>query len=102
MNTVGTFGVVGLVLLVSGGVGAGSVNTVLDGAQSNTWHTLVADDFHLEASGPAYREGPLSVSYFVPLAMFQCHGTRPRASAGRSQAGGSCQQFESHPDNCVC
>ena len=26
------------------------------GAEARTWHLLVADDYHLEAGGPAYRE----------------------------------------------
>ena len=54
MNTVGTFGGMGTVPLVPASA-VGRVTQYCYGSQANTWHLRVADDYHLEASGPEYR-----------------------------------------------
>ena len=56
MHTVGTFGIASASYYwsrVSSAVGR--LSQYLVGRQANTWHLLVADDYHLDAGGKAYR-----------------------------------------------
>ena len=52
----------------------------LAGNRANTWHMLVADDFHLEVSGHAYRDALLSCS--APYAVFHCRGMKLQGGLG--------------------
>ena len=57
VNTVGTFGVASASYYWSRVASAiGRLCQYIAGAEARTWHLLVADDYHLEAGGPAYRE----------------------------------------------
>ena len=61
VNTEGTFGVALASYCWSWVASSlGRLSQYLAGTQANTWHMLVADVFHLEASGPAYRAALLS------------------------------------------
>ena len=53
-NTTGTVGEASAAL--------GRLTQYLTGAKADTWYLLVAEDFHLEASGPACKEALLSFS----------------------------------------
>ena len=56
VNTVGTFGVASASYYWSRVAGAiGRIAQYCTGTQAITWHLLVADDYHLEASGSEYR-----------------------------------------------
>ena len=57
VNTVGTFGVASASYYWSRVASSvGRLCQYIPGGAARTWHLLVADDFHLEAGGPAYRE----------------------------------------------
>ena len=56
VNTVGTFGVASASCYRSRVASSlGRLSQYLVGARAQTWHVLVADDFHLEAGGEEYR-----------------------------------------------
>ena len=64
INTVGTFGVASASYWWSRVATAlGRLAQYVPGKAANTWHLLVADDFHLEAGGPEYR--PAIVAFFI-------------------------------------
>ena len=64
INKVGTFGVASASYYWSRAASAlGRLTQYITGRTANTWHQLVADDFHLEASGPEYRAA--LISFFV-------------------------------------
>ena len=64
INKVGTFGVASASHYWSRAASAlGRLTQYITGRTANTWHQLVADDFHLEASGTEYRAA--LVSFFV-------------------------------------
>ena len=64
INKVGTFGVASASYCWSRTATAiGRLTQYITGRRATTWHQLVADDFHLEASGPDYRAA--LVSFFV-------------------------------------
>ena len=55
-NTVGTFGVASASYYWCRTAAAfGRLSQYFGGNAARTWHMVVADDFHLEAGGPAYR-----------------------------------------------
>ena len=56
INKVGTLGISSASYCWSRVAGAlGRLSQYLIGGKAKTWHLLVADDFHLDASGPEYR-----------------------------------------------
>ena len=56
INKVGTFGISSASYCWSRVAGAlGRLSQYLIGGKARTWHLLVADGFHLDASGPEYR-----------------------------------------------
>ena len=56
-NTVGTFGVASASYSWSRvGSAIGRLCQYISGTSARTWHLLVADDYHLDAGGPRYRE----------------------------------------------
>ena len=60
INKVGTFGKSSASYYWSRVAGAlGRLSQYLIGGKAKTWHLLVADDFHLDASGPEYRSALL-------------------------------------------
>ena len=64
INKVGTFGVASASYYWSRAASAlGRLTQCITGRTANTWHQLVADDFHFEASGPEYRAA--LISFFV-------------------------------------
>ena len=64
VNKVGTFDVASASYYWSRVASAlGRLAQYLSGEQAHTWHMLVADDFHLEASGSGYR--PALFAFFV-------------------------------------
>ena len=64
INKVGTFGVASASYYWSRAASAlGRLTQYITGRTANTWHQLVADDFHLEASGTEYRTA--LISFFV-------------------------------------
>ena len=63
VHTVGTFGVASASYYWSRVAGAiGRVTQYCSGSKADTWHVLVADDFHLEAGGPEYRRFTARIS----------------------------------------
>ena len=68
MNTVGSFGVASASYHWSRvGSALGRLTQYLAGDTAQTWHLLVADDFHLDAGRGGYREALLS--FFVLCAL---------------------------------
>ena len=64
INKVGTFGVASASFYWSRAASAlGRLTQYITGRTANTWLQLVADDFHLEVSGPEYRAA--LISFFV-------------------------------------
>ena len=64
INKVGTFGVASASNYWSRAASAlGRLTQYITGRTANTLHQLVADDFHLEATGPEYRAA--LISFFV-------------------------------------
>ena len=64
INKVGTFGISSASYYWSRVASAlGRLAQYIVGSRANTWHLLVADDFHLDASGPEYRTA--LISFFV-------------------------------------
>ena len=64
VHTVGTFGVASASYYWSRVAGAiGRVTQYCSRSKADTWHVLVADDFHLEAGGPECR--PALLAFFV-------------------------------------
>ena len=68
VNTVGTFGVASASYYWSRVASAiGRLTQYLAGSRVETWHMLVADDFHLETAGEAYC--PALMVFFVLCAV---------------------------------
>ena len=68
MNTVGTFGVASASYYWSRVATAiGRLCQYIPASSANTWHLLVADDYHLEAGGTEYRAA--IISFFVLCAV---------------------------------
>ena len=88
VNAVGTFGVASASYYWSSmGSALGRVTHYLSGDTAQSWHLLVADDFHLDAGGGGYREALLSVFILcalsgVPLSWSKTAGGDPVAWVG--------------------
>ena len=68
VNTVGTFGVASASYYWPRiGSALGRLTHYLSGDTAQSWHLLVADDFHLDAGGGSYREALLS--FFILCAL---------------------------------
>ena len=81
VNTVGTFGVAPASYYWSRVAGAiGRIAQYCTGAQAITWHLLVADDYHLEASGSEYRAALLV--FFVVCDTVGIHLSWHKTSGG--------------------
>ena len=80
VHTVGTFGVAYASYYGSRVAGAiGCVTQYSAGSKADTWHVLVADDFHLEAGGPEHRPALLAFTVVcvvagVPLSWLKTAG----------------------------
>ena len=82
INKVGTFGVASASYYWSRAASAlGRLTQHITGRTANTWHQLVADDFHLEASGIEYRA---ALVYFFVL----CSTAGVPLSWGKTAGGG--------------
>ena len=56
VHTVGTFGVASVLLPAAGRRGrSGASRSTVPETKADTWHVLVADDFHLKTGNPDYR-----------------------------------------------
>ena len=71
VHTVGTFGVASASYYWS---------RVASGCKADTWHVLVADDFHLEAGGPKYR--PALLAFFVVCVIAGIPLSWPKTAGG--------------------
>ena len=81
VHTVATFGVASASYYWSRVAGAiGSVAQYCSGSQADTWHLLVADDFHLEAGGPEYR--PALLAFFVVCVITGIPLSWPKTAGG--------------------
>ena len=68
VNKVGTFGIASASYWWSRVASAiGRIALCIPGHSAHTWHLLVADDYMLDASGPAYREAIISFFTLCPL-----------------------------------
>ena len=86
MNKVGTFGVASASYYWSRVAAAvGRLFQYIVGHEARTWHLLVADDYHLDARGPAYREG-ITVFYAKKAAWQESPSLLgPKPSAGLTE-----------------
>ena len=81
VNTVGTFGVASASYYWSRVAGAiGRVTQYCTGRQADTWHLLVADDYHLESGGPEYR--PALLVFFVVCVVTGIPLSWPKTAGG--------------------
>ena len=73
MNTVGTFGVASASYYWSRVATAiGRLCQYIPAFSANSWHQLVADDYHLEVGGTEYRAA--IISFFVLCAVIGAFG----------------------------
>ena len=81
VHTVGTFGVASASYYWSRVAGAiDRVTQYCSGSKADTWHVLVADDFHLEAGGPEYR--PVLLAFFVVCVIAGVPLSWPKTAGG--------------------
>ena len=79
---------VGQLSLVARGVRVRQVDEYVTGASATTWHLLMADDFRLDAGGPAYRVAIMS--FFLWCSLFRLPFSWNKTSGdtvARSQLG---------------